>query len=204
MIYFVSNLGLGWNFEQDDTSGHVLMLGNPVAQVVVAGRPLKVHDVRNLDALFVEQRERLRFVDEQRVRAETCEILVVEVPFEVRPDECYRAFARERALLLTRSHAPDDQRLVVHARSIRVARDQVVLAGREVDELHAVMRKSRELIELFARPKRNASIVECGQVRAFRRPLETGLGPFLFIAQFIQIILYDIIQQQKTKKSGSI
>lgn len=135
--------------------------------------------MRNLDTLLVQEGKRLGLVDEQRVGAETSEVLIIEVPLEIGPEQRNRSLARERSLLLTRSHAPYDERLVVDARSVRIARHQVVLTRREVDELHAVVRESRELNELFARPQRDTAFVERRQVRAFRRPLESRLGPFL-------------------------
>lgn len=194
--YLVTNLSLCGYLEQDDTSRHVLVLGHPVAQIVVGGRPLKVHDVRYLDAFLVEQRERLRFVDKQRIGAQTRKILVVEIPLEIRPHECHRSLARERTLLLTRAHAPDNERLIVDARFVRVARDQVVLARREVNQLHAVMSESRKLIELFASPQSDASVVERRKVGAFRRPLESRLGPFLII-KIISCKINKVFQKNK-------
>lgn len=50
---------------------------------------------------------------------------------------------------------------------------------REVDEGHALMAEPLNLLELLAAPQRNTTLVEGGQIGAFRRPAHVRLGPAL-------------------------
>lgn len=155
------------------------MLSYPVRDVVVGGRPLKVHDMRYFDALLVQESKSLGVIDEQSVGGETSKVLVVVVPSEIGPREIDGTLDAKRALLLTRSHTPNNKSLVVDASFARIERNQEVLVGREIDQLDALMSETHELKKSFAGPQSNTTLVESGQIGSFRRPLKSSLGPFL-------------------------
>ena len=118
-------------------------------------------------------------IDQKTVSGETRKVAIVFIPLEERPRDVQILLAGEAAFRLARSHAPDDERLVVNASASRVARDQVSLTRRKVNELHALMREAHELLELGTGPQSDAFLVERCQVGSFRRPLETRFCPFL-------------------------
>lgn len=57
--------------------------------------------------------------------------------------------------------------------------DDVPLTGREIDELYPLMAEPLDLLELLTTPQSDASLVEGGQIGAFRRPPHICLGPAL-------------------------
>lgn len=49
----------------------------------------------------------------------------------------------------------------------------------EIDQLHSLMAEPLDLLELLAAPQRNASLMERGQVGAFRGPADVRFRPAL-------------------------
>lgn len=62
---------------------------------------------------------------------------------------------------------------------IKLSRLYEPLTRREVNQLHSLMAEPLNLLELLTTPQSNASLVECGQVGAFRRPAHVRFCPAL-------------------------
>ena len=133
----------------------------------------------HFDASFVEQTEGRGLVDaESAVFRHSCEKLVIVRPLEDGPH--VRLFGVERTLLDAGSRLPNDDRRRFLRRAVAGVRgkgDQVVFAGRKVDELDVGVLKLGNLREIFAAPHGDAPGVKSGQVSAQWRPLDVGFGP---------------------------
>lgn len=70
----------------------------------------------------------------------------------------------------------------------RRPRNQVVLVGRESDEINKGMRESPQPGPRGAAPKLDALLVDRGQVRAERRPLHKALGPVLAVDNILGLV----------------
>lgn len=90
-----------------DTSGDFPVLSHPVRDDVGGGRPGKVPDSVELEALLVQQAEGRRLVDGQDVVGAPGEVPVVVRPLENRPRGLVLDI--EPALALASAHVPDDQ-----------------------------------------------------------------------------------------------
>lgn len=125
------------HLQQEHTSRHVVVFRHPRTDNVVARGPRKVANSSiELVGLLVEQGEGVGLVYGQRtLLVDARKVLVIVRPLEGRPG---RIEIGECTHLLTGDDVPNDNGLIfaLLLRLLRVG-DNVLLAGREVDQLDA-------------------------------------------------------------------
>jgi len=167
----VAGLAFLGDLHQSDAGGYLVLLLHPVGDHIVRGRPREAPNAGNLDGLQVQQIERGRLVNVDRVLAHTGHKLVVVRPAE--HGKHRHAIGHKRTLLGSGADVPDYNLL---SRGRWSVSDEIIFARRKLHELGAGMGELLDLLETTAAPDGDAGLVESDHIRAQGRPLDEGVG----------------------------